>query len=297
MNSLTAALAVMFLLCRTVAGQGTSKDSHEISLIAAVDRIPANNNEPETIGKEILNPVILHQIGETAGLSDEDLSTVSVEPGPTNSSIILRQLGDSDMAFRKMDHQLWWYIYLRTQGHTTSFFLASSTNRLHPSTVTDPELRALLKEEPLLPPELIKKWETGSYTNNEPVWTWISTNARLPAVKQTNSLGEVVHWARYVIVDGEVAWLYQASLKPRQRPFVDCVRYDAKDFDPKYHDVLLKAEEDALDSLKKNSDLDPRTWGRPLVQRLKQEKLRSLGINWRTPGELNPQEEKQKSFR
>jgi hypothetical protein len=266
--------------------------SCEIGVCTAAERIKANRNGVSEVRQELLSSEVLGKIGAVCGLSREELAGIVITGTSSTNAVVLQQVRASDKAFWLVKRYLDWYVIERAEGHTAGYFFAALTNSLHPAVVQDPDLKELLTAEPSLPPALMRKWQTGSYTNlagTEAGRAWISTNANQPVTEYTNyfQTNEIVRWVRYFLVDGEIAWAYHMSLSPLGRAqIVTCSRHDAKDFDPRYIRRINQAEQQATDEL---------AAGRPEARlprgelsRLKKEKLRSMGIDWRSGIELNP---------
>ena len=89
------------------------------------------------------------------------------------------------------------------------------------------------------------------------------------------------------IADGDLAWGYQMEMKDGiVDSFVPLGRCDAKDFDPQYRKVM--AEVDSLVEAEMKREGVTGFGSCHVFWRLRKEKLKARGIEWRSPSELNP---------
>jgi hypothetical protein len=252
------------------------------------NRLNLTNNTPDEIRKELLDTNISRLIARFNSLSDEDLATVQISQD--NGKVEVYQIGNSDRAFKTMSEQLRIYSASRDEGHTRDFCMAALTNRTDLSSVTDPYLRALLKERPMLPADRLTNSASTAYTNKAGTIVSQSTsttfvNGKMVTTNVTEKPkgDEVGQRVDYVLVDGEIAWVYFVQFKPDGT--VDYVmesRRDAKEFDPKYSQTIKEVE----DEVKKAG-----IHGRGSVHifwSIVQKKLKNNGIDWHSPAELNP---------
>jgi hypothetical protein len=138
----------------------------------------------------------------------------------------------------------------------------------------------------------LRRRESGAYTNQAGTPAEVRlgstySNGRFHDYTNTiiRSKNEVVSWTDYILADGELVWIYQARHPPSD-PAIENVSFvDAKEFDPKFRDIILHAEKEARAELARSGQTSPRQWR---IDRLKKEKLKAQGIDWRSPAELVP---------
>ena len=89
----------------------------------------------------------------------------------------------------------------------------------------------------------------------------------------------------YSVADGEIGWHYVLMFNADGTfDYVGTDKFDAKELDPKYRDMIKALEVEIRAEMKRNS-----TFGVHEFWKLKRERLKSKGIEWRSPGELNPE--------
>ncbi len=257
--------------------------------------VKLSHNTPEIIRQEVFDTNTIRLIAESSGLAESDLATVRVAEEPRSSWIKLYQIGKSERAFNVLEDQLGRYIEARDEGHTRAFVLAAITNRVDLSTISDPSLRALATGRDLIALSWLVKEASGATTNKAGVIassTVSETVVNGRSVKTTNNhipkMDEVCPWTSYTLTDGEIGWHYRVMFKADGS--LDCVyaeRCDAKEYDPQYQASVKEANTEVEAEMKKEGSYGRfgsvhRFW------RLKQEKLKARGIEWRSPAELNP---------
>jgi len=244
------------------------------------------------IREELLDTNIFRLIARRKGLSEKDLATVQI--GEERGVLNLYGIGNSDRAFKVMSEQLRTYAVARDQGHTRDFCLAVITNRTNLSSVTDPYLRAFLKERPTLPADRLTKSGSTAYTNKagtvvseSTTTSWVNGKFVTTNFTEIPKVDEVGQWVTYVLIDGEIAWEYAVQYKPDGSVHdVNEIRHDAKEYDPKYSQAIKEVEDRARTEMKKRG-----IQGLGSVKffwRRVQEELKAKGIDWRSPAELNP---------
>jgi len=255
-------------------------------------RLNLTNNTPEEIWKELQDANTIRLIASCNDLATKDLATVEISQ--ENGELELYQIGVSGKAFKVMEEQLGIYAKARDAGHTREFCLAAITNRPDLSTISDPFLRAFLKERPMLPAGRVIKLSSVAYTNKagDILSQGTTTSFVNGKFKTTNSteiqkIDEVGREITYVLIDGEIAWEYQVQFKSDGSVrYLRETRYDAKEFDPKYGQAIKDANDQATAGMKKQG-----IQGRGSVHlfwSLVQKKLKEKGIDWHSPAELNP---------
>jgi hypothetical protein len=257
--------------------------------------LAVNNATPEAICQELLDPEMIRFAATARRLSDKDLSTVTVGPGLGQGELSLWQIGRSSRAaFDILGGVLGNYAHARNHGHTKQFAMAAMTNAI--SSPVDPDLQMLVTNR-MLPPSWLVRTGTGTRTNRAserpsgpgrtisfPNGTW-HTNVVPVRVWNTD---EVCRWSSFQLVDGEVAWDYELSV--RGDGTLDSVyewRHDAKDCDPQYRESMAEVDAEIQAELKR-SGMDGKPGATHTAWRLKREKLKARGIAWRSPAELDP---------
>ena len=210
------------------------------------------------IVRELLDATLVRRIGLAAGLSEDDLATIRVSYVPTATSVTLYGPGASQKTLELLKHRIWWYIMERTEGHTTAYFLAALTNRLHPVVVKDRELSEVLKREPTVPPSLIKKLDYLYFTNAAGTFKDVQRTydpVTDKVTERTNRFRKAVveRCARFLLLDGEVAWIYALTSTPGVESFgYNAFREDSKEFDPNYTDCIKKVDEEVKAELQRD---------------------------------------------
>jgi hypothetical protein len=226
------------------------------------------HNRPEAIKAELLDTNIFSVIVRAAGLSLPDISNIQIGQNHEADSITLYQSGPETPAFNLLWQQLDHYAKVRLDGHTKAYALASQSNRTNAATIDDPDLRLLVTNRPTLAISWLKKSRAGTFTNN--------VGPDFP------------RWAKYTIVDGEIAWEYLIHVKAdNSLNYIIESKCDAKEHDPKFKQVIAETEQAVIAEMQKDSRYQ-RFGPVQVFWQLKQEKLKAKSIEWRSPAELNP---------
>jgi hypothetical protein len=115
-------------------------------------------------------------------------------------------------------------------------------------------------------------------------------NGKEQTVTTTNmpKVDEVMRWVSYTAVDGDIAWRYICYFRPNgQIEDVNNERFDAKELDPKYSQLIKAVENEVTAEMKRRGEYG-KLGAVHEFWLLKKEKLKVKGINWRSPSELNP---------
>jgi len=261
---------------------------------------PYNDNGPEQIHRELLDTNLIRLIARSKGLSENDLATVQLamcedKLGPRFSSVRLYQIGKPDKAFTVLTSQLTQYVQMRDDGHTKEFTVAVLTKKPTPITTSDPDLRVLLTRAPMLDAAQLRKLGSGTYTNKAGKIASTSssvtyTDGKLKTSTFTNmpTNDEVHRWVSYVLIDGDIAWQYDLRFMfIGNDATIEHTKCDAKEFDPKYMQIIKDVEVEVDAEMKRNGTSGKlgsvhTFWG------LTQDKLSAKNIIWHSPAELNP---------
>jgi hypothetical protein len=258
-------------------------------------RLNLSNNTPDQIRQELLNPETIKTISDWKNVSPADLQGVRILIEPGDELISLYQISGGERTFSRMAEGLGTYATERMAGHTKDFVLSALKERSRHEPTGDPDLKLFLNARPLVLSSSVQKVASGTVTNKAGTIKSIletsrNVNGRVETVTVTNRVrsDEVCRWIQYRVVDGEIAWNYTTRFKSDgQVEDVSDTREDAKDYDPKFHDVISKVEKQVQADVKK-AGLEGRLGSVHTYWRLKREKLKALGIDWRSPAELNP---------
>jgi len=246
-------------------------------------RVDLPHNLPEAVRGEILDPSLLRMIATACDLSAEDMAGLQLVKSPESEMVELYQTGDGRRAFNVVGDRLRAYVEGRKDGHTREFMLAAMTNQsiLH-FALSDVDLRLLLIARPMLPEAWVKKTGSGTQTNLNPrgFYRFEDSGARA-----TNT---VSRWTSYCVVDGAVAWGYVLHFKPDDTlDFLEEMKCDARELDPKQAALFKEVDAEVETQMKKEG-----TYGRfgslGVFWRLRKARLQERGMDWRSPGELNP---------
>lgn len=255
-----------------------------------------SQNNIEDIRQEILDPALTHAIANAEGLSESDLATVVIKPAFSRMEFgELYQIRKPDKAFTIFSEKLNYYARSRQEGHTKQFVLDCLTNKMPNTAKLEPDLQVLRKEMPLLPVWLLKQIDSGTRTNKADVLKSRTANITIVDGKaQTNitseipKTNEITRWSRYYLVDGKIAWVYSAQFNVDGSVHLTTeTKEDGKEYDPKYRKIIEEVNEEVKTEMMQQGTY--RKFGSIHDYWLrKKEKLRTRGIEWRSPAELNP---------
>ena len=152
------------------------------------------------------------------------------------------------------------------------------------------DLRILLREYPGIPVKRLRKvWELTD-ANSGFTEHWIPYSC--PDISDTNSgykirWGPMVRPVSYYLIDGEIAWTYRFfyASNPLQTTSVFREKVDAKEFDPKYREIIKEAEIET--ALKMQKERVRGIHSIVVFWSWKKEYLKQKGIDWKSPWDLN----------
>ena len=153
------------------------------------------------------------------------------------------------------------------------------------------DLRILLREYPGIPVKRLRKvWELTD-ANSGFTEHWIPYSC--PDISDTNSgykirWGPMVRPVSYYLIDGEIAWTYRFfyASNPLQTTSVFREKVDAKEFDPKYREIIKEAEIET--ALKMQKERVRGIHSIVVFWSWKKEYLKQKGIDWKSPRDLSP---------
>jgi len=255
------------------------------------DRTIANTNSVEAVGSEVLSPALLSAIASAHSIPLTVVKGIEITRSPDNADVLVRS-GEAVGDFGVIVKDLRWYIHGRAEGHSVAFMFGCLTNRAWRLTNPEGDMKELANRDAKLPTALLRKWESGGYTNRAGTPAEINhgksyADGRFRDYTNTvyRSKDEVVSWTNYILIDGELAWIYQVRHPSLGSEIENYNWADAKEFDPRFRDKILRAEKEARAELERRGQASPRQWR---VDRLKKEMLKAQGIDWRSPADLNP---------
>jgi hypothetical protein len=236
-------------------------------------------------------------LGGSAGVSEHELNEIAVAPGPDGTGIWIYQVGKSDRVFNRMRERVGMYVQARLDGHTKECLAAGAGAKGKIPGSSDPDLRTLAANRPLLPPSWLRKGESGTFTNSAGVAvgraiTYSFSNGKVAtnSSSRTPEADESCRWTSFTLVDGQVAWRYVVTYKADGAlDRIDESKFDAREVDPSTEVVIHQVEREVAAEMKAKG-----TSGRPgsihTFWKLKKDRLKAKGIEWRSPAELNPDE-------
>jgi len=254
-----------------------------------------SHNGPKAIRQELLETNTVQLIAKSNGLSEQDLSTVQLAQESDGNWLMLNQINTPETAFKVLSEQLRNYVRARQDGHTKAFLLAAITNHVEPSTISDPDLRVIASNRIMLPLSWLKKRGSGNSTNKagevisrRVFTTKVDGKTVTNETKHIPQADEICRWVSYTLTDGEVGWEYFLMFKmDGSLHYLREEKCDAKEYDPAYQELIKGVEGEVYGEMKRNGD-SGQLGSVHTFWRLKKQKLKTKGIEWRSPSELNP---------
>ena len=303
---MTLILPMVAFLCVTASAQLVSTsppdkwnraDSHTISelmFLAPLRGVQLSHNTPEAIQNEFRDAELIRTIGKASGLSEHDLGAIMVVPEPSEQRATIYQIGDSDKGYAVIIDGLREYVRGRQEGHTKSYMVAAFTNVVPPSAISDPDLRVLVSQKSHLPVSWLEKGQSGTRTNKAGVMSRHTITVTVVDGRTVTNefihipkVDELCRWVSYNLADGEISWRYIVQFKADGSLEDICeIKCDAKEVDPQYQKVIKEVEGDVRAEMKKNGS-SGNLGSVHIFWELKKEKLKSRGIEWRSPAECN----------
>jgi hypothetical protein len=227
------------------------------------------------IQQELLDTNTICFIARVNGLTATDLATIEIAPGFGTNGVTLYQVHKPDTVFKILSEQLGEYVNNRQQGHSKTFLFTALSNHLEVAKITDPELRVIMTNQPWLAVSWLKMTGSKTFTNGN-------------AVISTAKPGEKVRLDHYTVVDGDIGWEYAFYFHSDGGIFsFHSERFDAKELDPKYAQIIKSVEADVEAEMKEKGQND-KFGSVHIFWELEKKKLKAKGIDWRSPAELNP---------
>lgn len=226
---------------------------------------PFTPDVSQEIWRELTDTNTISYIARANGLTARDLSTVVIAPIRTNG-LALYQISKPDRAFNVLEGQFQEYVHRRREGHSRMFLLTALSDHWQASKIADPDLRAIMKDQPWVAVAWLKKERSGTFTN----------------------ANQVTRWSAYTLTDGSVAWTCICQFKPSgQVDSFDTERIDPGETNPQYKPIIRAIDAELEAQMRQQG-----TYGKPgslhTFWQLKKERLKAKGIDWHSPAELNP---------
>lgn len=247
-----------------------------------ISRVELPHNSPEAVRAEILDPALLQAIAAASELSTQEINGLKLAKNPENSLVELYQVDAGLRAFNVMGDRLRAYVDGRKEGHTREYMFAAMTNRsiLHLSQ-PDTDLQILLLAHPMIPEALVKKYASGTHTNR-------AVRARGQPYDESPGTNTISRWTAYCVIDGPVAWGYYLYFNPDgSYDHLEEVKCDARELDANSA-PMLKAVDAQVEAQMKREQTYGRSGSLHTFWRLRKQRLKERGIDWRSPAELNP---------
>lgn len=260
---------------------------------ADLSGLELDHNRREQIQAELLDTNIVRAIARSVGLTDNDLTTIQIAKKPQRTPVEIYQVSRSDRAFTVLGKRLKTYVAERQRGHTKECLLAATTNSS--IRLTDPDLQVLATNRPMVPLSWLQKSDSGARTNRAGQVvhrkTSYTSDGKQTKTNETVYIPKVDETSRHVSfhhLDGSIGWRYSIWYLPDGS--IDSfheAKCDATELDPKFQ-ALMKEVDDACRAEMKRNGSDGQFGSVHTFWRLKKAALKSKGIEWRSPGELNP---------
>ena len=258
-------------------------NSHIMGASMDIGRVELPYNSPTAVRGEILDPSLLQTIATANDLATQDIAGLRLFQDPRSTVVELYRLDGNLRAFNVVHDRLLTYVEGRKEGHTREYMVAAMTNKsiLHFSQ-PDADLRYLLIAYPTIPEAFVKKYASGTRTNR------VGRTSGRPTIDDPPPTNVVSRWTAYSVMDGLIAWGYYLYFNPDDTlDGIEEVKCDARELDPKFAPVLKEVDAQVEAQMKQE-----KTYGRlgslHTFWRLRKQRLKERGIDWRSPGELNP---------
>jgi hypothetical protein len=253
-------------------------------------KVRLSHNTAEQIRHEVMDINIIRLLAKSADVTLQELNGFAIAPGPLEKDVWFYLLKDQE-GNRRFADRLMLYLRAREGGHTKECLLTVLTNQTPSSLISDPDLRAFIIQNPLLPAGWVKREESSAITNKAHVEvtrsmriTKIDDKLVTRTIKDIPEKDEVHRLVSFIHVDGDVAWRYKVRFNPNGAiESLDELRFDAKEMDPRLATIIHDVEVEVTAELKREA-----LPGSVRFLLLKQKKLATKGIDWRAPFELNP---------
>ena len=253
------------------------------------------HNAIKTIQAELQDEQIVRDIGLSAFLKEDDLAHFNIVYDKEYDRVTLYGTSDDYEVFETYAEALRTYARARAEGHTKDFLLAGLVLNINSSSISNPAIRAIIELHPKTSLNLLNLSDSGAFRKKAgEVASHITTVTTSNGNSVTNEeiyipkVDELWPWEAYTLVDGDVCWRYFVSFKgDGTLKSVSFEKFDAKDFNPKYRDLMKDVDNIVTEEMKEAGTFE-QFGSVHTFWRKKKEELKTRGIKWRSPGELNP---------
>jgi len=253
------------------------------------------HNKPATIRREVLDPRLIRLMAASRRFTEQQLAGVKIAPQPGCSWINLYQVGQSEAVFNALTEDLRAYVTARHEGHSQAYLITALTNRLSLSALTDPDLRILATNVPLLAVSWARKTDSGTSTNRAgelvsqtTTLTFVNGQQVTNVTSEIPKADEVCRWVSFTVTDGEIAWNYFMRFKASGAfKYLHSSKCDARDVDPRYKPIMAEVAKEVEAQMKREGSAG-QLGSCHAFWDFKKAKLKAKGIDWRSPSELNP---------
>ena len=234
---------LFFFLCLLFAISSVSCTTHsqENRIFHIVSEVHSND---ESVPDEIDLPFVFGNDFDIPGNSEMQIVAEMDEEGTLKalacaSGLTLQQIKEIDIntaqrkltgkkgmipILRKAAPNVDSYIQVRRLGHTKEYAISLMNSKASKPPISDPDLEKLLKECPEVAPDYVRKHGEGTSVY-------------------------------YIVSDNDIAWLYSNPIQEDGKVLnYYYERYDAKEFDPKYADLIKEVNEKVEARMKSEKD-------------------------------------------
>jgi hypothetical protein len=235
--------------------------------ILIIGRVDLSHNTPTEILEEVKDTVILQLLCESSSIRFSEIEKASIFYNSNEQEFEIYWPEQDDVF--NVSGKIGDYIKSRFEGHTPEYTFASMKTKYKTQSVSDPNLKKLLKERPELPASWLKKtdWKEESWQD---------------------ASGDSYRSCSYMLVDGDIAWFY--TLTYSANGTFKCLteeKSDAKEYDPKYKAMINEVNRRVGEEMKRKGIKGLGSCH--TFWELKKEHLKDKGIDWKSPSELNPE--------
>ena len=290
---LVATLAVGQIVSQTKPADSYAHTTLDVHLSEYHTDLP--HNAIKTIQAELQDEELVRDIGLCCGLKEDDLAYFNIVYDKEYDWVTLYGTGNNHDVFDTYAEALCAYAQGRAEGHTKDFLSAGLILNIDSSSISNPAIRAIIDLHPKTSLNLLNSSDSGEFLKKAgEVASHITTVTTSNGMSVTNEevyipkVDELWPWEAYTLLDGDVCWRYFVSFKGDGTVnSVSFEKFDAKDYDPKYRD-LMKVVDNIVTDKMKEAGIFEQFGSVHTFWDMKKEELKRRGIEWRSPRELNP---------
>jgi hypothetical protein len=253
-------------------------------------QLPLPHNTPSQLRKELLDANTISIIVQRAGVAPTAHATFTVAPDVAGNGLALYLLSTNAQEACKFAKWLDLYVQGRLEGHTSSCLLTGITNNATDGPL-DSDLAVLIKSYPLLPKSWFHRAGAGALTNSGAEHLHVGAGDDGSITTLSSRLAEsreASRWVSYDLVDDDVAWNFILEFsRAGEVVSLRSIRFDAKEIEPGLVQVFREVDNELSSELRAAGGRIHSPTSR-VYWRLKKERLKLKGIEWKSPAELNP---------